>query len=89
MESTYVVLKLRNLRALVRVICEGVAKLEGERLLGERVEELVVDALLYVDARAGAAALAVVVVNTKVDPRDGVLNVGIVKDDVRRLSAKL
>ena len=60
MEKTYVVLELRNLRALVRVVCEGVAKLEGERLLGERVEELVVDALLDEDTRASGAHLATV-----------------------------
>ena len=60
MGKTYVVLELRNLRALVRVVCEGVAKLEGERLLGERVEELVVDALLDEDTGAGAASLTVI-----------------------------
>ena len=89
MESTYVVLKLRNLRALVRVIREGVAKLEGERLLGERVEELVVDALLDEDTGAGAASLTVVPEDTVRCPVDGEVHVGVVEDNVGALAAEL
>jgi hypothetical protein len=56
----HVVLRLRDLRALVRLGRERVA---DDALLGrirEGGEELVVDVTLHVDARASAARLAVV-----------------------------
>lgn len=84
-----VVLELADLGALEGLRVEGVADLV---VLGAGLEggdELVVDALLHVDARAGAAALAVVVVDAKVDPADGLLDVGVVEDDVGRLAAQL
>lgn len=82
-------LQLRNLGALEGLLVEGVANLV---LLGAGLEsshELVVDALLDVHTRTGAAALAVVVVDTKVDPVDGLLNVGVVEDNVGGLAAQL
>ena len=84
-----VVLQLADLRALEGLLVERIADSVGGRPLLEGVEELVVDLILHVDTRAGAAALAVVVVDTKVNPRDGLLNVGILEDDVGRLAAEL
>jgi hypothetical protein len=57
---TYVILDLRDLRALLDVLCKGVAQLALLGRLGESAEELVVDFRMYEDARAGAARLAVV-----------------------------
>lgn len=82
-------LQLRHLRALEGVGLEGVADLVGQRALLEALQELVVDRLVDQNARAGAAALAVVEVDTKVDPRDGVVNVGIREDNVGRLATQL
>ena len=59
-ERTYVVLLLRYLGGLEVVGVEGVADLERLGVLGEALEELVVDLLVDVDARARTAALAVV-----------------------------
>lgn len=84
-----VVLELADLRALECVLGEGVADLVLLGALLEGGNELVVDAVLHVNARAGAAALAVVEVDTKVDPVDGVVNVGVVEDNVGRLAAQL
>lgn len=77
-----VVLQLADLGALERLGVERVADRIGRRPLLERLQELVVDALLHVDPRAGAAALSVVVVDAEVDPGDGLLDVGVVEDDV-------
>lgn len=55
----------------------------------EHLLELVVDASLDVDSRTGAASLSVVEVDTKASPRDGVFQVGIVKDDVGGLATEL
>lgn len=81
-------LQLRDLGALECVLVEGVADdVLGGPLL-EPLDELVVDSLLDVDTGAGAAALAVVVENAKVDPRDCVVDVGVVEDDVGALAAE-
>lgn len=82
-------LQFRDLRSLEGGHVEWVSDLVGLGALLEAGDELVVDALLHVDAGAGAAALAVVEEDTKVDPRDGVVNVGVVEDDVGRLASKL
>ncbi len=84
-----VVLKLANLRTLEGLGVKGVADGVGGRALLEGLEELVVDALLDKDASTSAAALAVVEVDAKVDPRDGGLDVGVVKDNVGGLAAEL
>lgn len=83
-----VVLQLADLRALEGLLVEGVADGVGGCPRLEGREELVVDPLLHIDARAGAAALAVVVVDAEVDPGDGLLDIGIVEDDVGRLASK-
>lgn len=82
-------LDLGNLRALEGVGGEGVANNVLLCALLELLNEVVVDALLDVDTSSGAASLAVVEEDTKVDPRNGVVNVGILKDDVGRLATKL
>lgn len=82
-------LHLRDLRALEGVLREWVADDVLLRPLLEALDELVVDALLHVDTRASTAALAVVEEDTEVDPRDGVVNVGVLEDDVRRLATEL
>ena len=82
-------LYLRDLRALEGVLREWVADDVLLRPLLEALDELVVDALLHVDTRASTAALAVVEEDTEVDPRDGVVNVGVLEDDVRRLATEL
>lgn len=84
-----VVLQLADLGPLEGVLGEWVADLVLLGALLEGFDELVIDALLHVDTRAGAAALPVVVVDAEVDPVDGVLDVGIVEDDVGRLAAQL
>ena len=63
-----VVLELGGLGALERVGGEGGSDLEGLDLLGEEREEFVVDALLDVDTRSGAAALTVVEEETEGGP---------------------
>lgn len=55
----------------------------------ESLNELLVDALLYVDTGARATALAVVEEDSKVNPRYGVVDVGIVEDNVGALATKL
>lgn len=82
-------LDLADLGALEGLGVEGVADLVGGGALLEGLEELVVDALLDEDAGAGAAALAVVEVDAKVDPGDGLLNVGVVKHNIGGLAAQL
>ena len=82
-------LELGNLRALEGVRSERVANDVLGRALLELLHELVVNALLHVDTRAGAAALAVVEEDTKVDPGDGVVDVGVLEDDVGGLATEL
>ena len=84
-----VVLQLTDLRALERLLVERVADGVGSRPLLEGLEERVVDILMHVDTRAGATALAMVVVDTEVDPRNGLLDVGVLEDNVWRLATKL
>lgn len=82
-------LELGDLRSLEGVLGEGVANLVLQRALLEALQELVVDGLVDQDPRAGAAALPVVEVDAKVDPRDGVVDVGVREDDVGRLTTQL
>lgn len=84
-----IILELRHLGALEGLGVEWVADLVRLSALLESGDELVVDAGLHVDTRSGAAALAVVEVDTKVDPADGLLDIGIVEDDIGRLAAQL
>jgi len=82
-------LKLADLRALEGVGLKWVANNVLGCSLLERGNEFVVNARLDVDTGARAAALAVVEENTEVDPRDGVFDVCIVEDDIRRLATEL
>ena len=60
-DDAYVELLLRDNRALVGVLVEGVTNLEGLRLFRELAKELIVDLGMNIDTRASAAGLAVVV----------------------------
>lgn len=82
-------LELGDLRTLEGVGGEGVTELVLGGTLPEASDELVVDALLDKQPRAGAAALTVVEEDTKVGPRDGVVNVSILEDDVGGLATQL
>lgn len=82
-------LDLGDLGALVGGLVERITDLGGSRELLEAGKELVVDALLDVDTRTSAAALTVVEEDTLVGPLDGLVEVGIVKDDVGRLATEL
>lgn len=82
-------LQLGDLGTLEGVRLEGVTDGVLLSTLLESLDELVVDTLLDVDTRTGAAGLSVVEVDTEVDPRDGVVNISIVKDDVGALATKL
>lgn len=82
-------LELRDLGALEGVWLEWIADLVLVGTLLEAGKELVVDALLDEDTGTGTAALAVVVVDTEVDPADGIVNVCVVEDDVGALSTEL
>lgn len=84
-----VVLKLRDLGALEGLLVERVTDLVLLSSLFEGSEELVIDAFLDKYTGTSTAALAVVVVDTEVDPVDGLLNISVVKDDVGRLATKL
>ena len=82
-------LLLINLSALLGLLVRGVAE---DALLGAlhgELHELVVDLLVAVDARGGAAALALVEEQTKVSDLDGLSDVGVVHDDEGRLAAEL
>ena len=84
-----VVLKLADLGALEGSLVERIADDILAGALLEGLDKLVVDALLHIDARSGAAALAVVEVDAEVDPVDGLLDIGVVEHDIRRLAAQL
>ena len=84
-----VVLNLADLGALESSLVERITDDILFSACLEGLDKLVVDALLYVDARSGAAALAVVEVDAKVDPVDGLLDIGVVEHDIRRLAAQL
>ena len=75
-------LYLRDLRALEGVCLERVADHILLRPLLEALDKLVVDAFLHVDTRAGAAALAMVEKDAEVDPGDGIVDVGILEDEL-------
>lgn len=84
-----VVLELGSLGALESVGGKGVADDEGRDLGRDEGEELVVDRVLHVDARAGAAALTVIEEESESGPAHGLLKVGVVENDVGRLAAEL
>ena len=55
----------------------------------ERFDKLVVDPLLNIYPGSSAAALAVVEEDTKVDPRNCILDIRIVEDNIRAFATKL
>ena len=84
------VLRLRDLRALEGLVLEWITDFaDGLDLLLERLTELVVDGLLHQDARGGSADLAHVGHDADVAPLDGLVEIGVVEDQQRRLAARL
>ena len=81
--------RLRDERAHLGLGVERVAHLHAARLLGERVDEVVVDRLLDEDAGARLAALAGGVVDRPDRARDRRVEVGVREDEVRALAAEL
>ena len=82
-------LDLGDLWALEGLRVERIADLVGSGTFLETLDELVVDALLDEDARASTAALAVVKEDAKVGPRDSVVNVCVIKNNVGGLATEL
>lgn len=84
-----VILELADLGALEGLVVEGVADLVLLGALLEGRHKLVIDTLLDVYTRTSAAGLAVVKVDTEVDPVNGLVDIGVVEDDVGGLATKL
>lgn len=82
-------LELGDLGTLEGIGGEGVAELVLGGTLLEAGDELVVDALLDQQAGAGTAALAMVEEDTEVGPGDGVVDIGVIEDNVGRLTTQL
>jgi len=82
-------LELRDLGSLESGAVERVADDVLADPLLELLGEGVVDRLLDVDARTGAAALAVVEEDAEIGPLDGLVDVGVGEDDVGRLASEL
>lgn len=82
-------LELGDLRTLEGILSERVTELVLRGTLLEASDELVVDAFLDQHARAGATALTVIEEDTEVGPRDGVVDVSIVENNVGRLATQL
>ena len=84
-----VILQLGDLRTLERVRTEWVTHNVLLRSGLERFDELVIDPLLNIYPGSSAAALAVVEENTKVDPRNCILDIRVVEDNIWALATKL
>ena len=78
-----VILDLGDLRALESARSKWATNFIGDRTSPELFNELVVNARLDVNTRTSAARLPLVVKNTKIDLRDSVIYVSIIKNDVR------
>ncbi len=70
------------MRSLEGLGIKWVTDLVGGGTLLESLDELVVNTRLDVDTGTSTTALAVVEENTEVNPRDSILDVGVVKDDI-------
>ena len=81
-------LQLRDLRALERRRLERITDPVLGCALLESLYKLVVDAALHKDARAGAAALAMVEKDAKIDPRNRIIDISIIKNDIGALATK-
>lgn len=53
------------------------------------LDKFVIDTLLNIDPGASTAALAVVEKDTKVNPRDSIINISIIKDNIGALTTQL
>src|SRR3712207_4015334 len=76
-------------RADVRVLVERVAQPQLLHALPELGLDLLGDALLHQQARARAADVALVEEDALDDALDGLVDRGVLEDDVRRLTAEL
>ena len=84
-----VVLQLRDLRTLECVRSEWVADFVLLRPSLESFNKFVVNTLLNIDPGSSTTTLAVVEEDTKIDPRNRVLDICIIKDNIRALATKL
>lgn len=75
-------LELGDLRTLEGICFEGISDLESLHLLLECRHELVVDGVLDVNSGSGTAALAVIEEEAECGPLDGLVEIGIVTDDL-------
>ena len=82
-------LGLADQRPHLRLRVERIADADRLGALDQPLDEAVVDALLHEDARAVGADLAGRIEIAEHGAADGVLDVGIVEDDERRLAAEL
>ena len=82
-------LHLRHLRALERILGKRITDHVLLRPLLEPLNKLVIDALLDINPAAGTAALAVVEKDAKIHPRDGIIDIRVLEDNVGRLAPQL
>lgn len=87
--TTHVELGLGDLRALEGVGLGGVTNLDRLDLGHELLHELLLDALLDEDSRSSAADLSGVEEDPERRPGSGSVEVGVLEDDVGRLSSEL
>ena len=55
----------------------------------EPLDELIIDIFLDVDSRSRAAALSLIEEDSKIDPRNRVVDIRVLEHDVRALATKL
>ena len=80
---------LRNHRPDERRFLFGIAHLEAPGLFDQPLPEYLVDRRMNDDALDTDAALAALIERTENDPFDGILEIRILVDDDRRISAQL
>ena len=83
-----VVLLFADQRAHLGFALERRAELDLLRLLGHRLDELLVDRLLHQDAAAGRADFALIDEDAEERAVDGGFEIGVGKENVRRLAAE-
>lgn len=84
-----VILQLGDLGSLEGVFAERIANDVLCRSLLESLDEFIVDIFLDVDSRSRTAALSVIEEDSKIDPRDRVINIRVLEHDVRAFATKL
>ena len=82
-------LQLGYLRSLEGICAERITDDVLLRPLLELRDKFIVDILLDINPRARAAALPMIEVDPEIHPRDGIVDISILEDDVRTLPAKL